>query len=955
MRSKVSAAFTVLLVVVMLGVVFGILTNSRNSILIKEMFYVAGGSLASLLASVLLFIGKPCYKQRIPRISLFSIGAVLLLMVVTHFFGTASPNGPFTFLMLLSLFTLVVSSLLFIDQAHLKLFTSIFIGSVSVMFVYAIMQWQGINIFEWDAALTRSGRSTGSLGNPNLLGGFAAAVIPLGAAHLFSLKRFSPVLRASLVFVFIVLAAVTVVASGTRGSLIGVVAGSTVLLVWLLKTNSLSKRTSVTMILVFIALIVSVSIPMASRLSELDPSVQNQGTLQVREVIWSGALDMFLRSPVVGHGPGSFQILFPEFRDPAYHIMGVSHNTLHAHCEYLEILVDIGFAGLILWALAAWGLFARLKTADTLRAGAMAGITAMLAEGFVSVHLRWPPTAWLFATLIIIYLAGKDQPENPGGKNRFSALALLLTGILLASGFFVHYIPMAKSSILVFRGKDMYLARTELAMNGAYSVASQWANTHDEAALYSAVNQWQTASMYADSAVEYSRQATEIYPHDLGAWYALGSANLTRYMIMSPPVPAMRLALEEAGLSLRYSQQGIRQELLCGMAAYDSLMTMAPNYSEIHNNLALGYSNLGMLDESMSEIYLSYKLHAHRREDYFNQVSALIMIEPGSFEGALLYFTHVLMGFDLDASGSKLQKNYASLLQTAWYIAVAQPENSQDLKEEFCRLITTALPEENSDYLLPKIEDIENLSPFRDIDSEELYHMNDLEAIQSLRRVFVSIAYNGAAFPTALPADRNFYLLPSEIVFRSDWDSEIYEEAMNIFLSQIVSDRNLDAAYSILNSDRFYQVVDSDVGSRITAVRTAMGGSRTAMREGVETPWLEGSLPDVLSDSIHSNMVSDSLNCRWYRMEMRMTFLLVTSYWWDMNIFASSQNQYLLDRIFYCRDMIRELEPAGWPSIVSSILSEEIERISFQTSDQCPATIGILRDDLVAGANRTPI
>ncbi len=954
MRSKVSLVFTVLLVVVMLGVVFGILTNSRNSILVKEMFYVAGGSLAALFAAVLLFVGTPSYTHRIPKISLLSIGAVILLMVVTHFFGTSSPNGPFTFLMLLSLFALVVSSLLFMDHVHIRLFTSIFIGSVSLMFLYAIMQWQGINIFAWDAALTRSGRSTGSLGNPNLLGGFAAALIPLGAAHLLSLKKLSPVLRVSLALVFVALSATTVVASGTRGSLIGVAAGSTVLLAWLLKTNAKSKKVLIPLVLIFAALIASVALPMTSRLSELDPAVENQGTLQVRKIIWSGAFDLFLRSPLVGHGPGSFQILFPEVRNPDYNLMGVSHNTLHAHCEYLEILVDIGIAGLALWALAAWGLFARFKKADLLMVGAMAGMLAMLAEGFVSVHLRWPPTAWLFATLSIIFLAGEDQPLKTPSKNRLGSFIFLFAGIVLASGFFVHYIPMAKSSILVFKGKDLFLVRTERAMNGAYSAASRWAANGDPSALNSALTQWQSAAVYADSAVDYSAQAIEVYPYDLGAWYALGSANLTRYMIMSPPVPAMTLALEEVGLSGRYSEQEVRQELAAGMAAYDSLMTMAPNYSEVHNNLALGFSNLGMLDESMTEIYRAYNLHGHRREDYYNQVSALLMVAPNSYDGALLYFSHSITGFDIEASGYKLEKNYESLLLNAWYLVTIQPENSDDLKEEFCRLIVAGLPVEHSDFLIQRMAEVENRSPFRDYYSQDLLTMNDTEALQSLRDMSVSAAYNGSSFPTALPAERSYYLFPAEIIAHSDWDSEIFKDAMSIFFYQIISDRKLDDANSILFSERFNEVVDPEVTSSIMAVRMAMGGSRTAMRNGLETSWLEGSFPDVVSDSLHSRMLSDSLNCKWYRMELRMTFLLVTSYWWDANIFASAQNQYLLDRIFYCRDMIRELQPSCWPSIVSNVLSEEIDRISSQTSGQCPATVGILRDDLVAGADRAP-
>ncbi|MCK5130833.1 MAG: O-antigen ligase family protein [Candidatus Sabulitectum sp.] len=952
MRTKVSTAFLVLLTVVMVGVLFGVITNSRNSILVKEMFYVAGGSLASMMAAVLLFLGKPCYKQRIPVLSLGAVGAVLLLMVIMHFAGIGSINGPFTFLMLLSLASLTVSSILFIDEAHVKLFTSIMLGSTSIMFVYAIMQWQGINIFSWDASLTRSGRSTGSLGNPNLLGGFASAIIPLGAAYLFSLKKFSPVLKTSMTLLFVALATTSVVASGTRGSVIGVVAGSVVLLLWFFKNSSKSFRKLIPFVLLLLVVIAAVAVPMASRLSELDPTIGDQGTLQVRKIIWSGTFNLFIDSPLLGHGPGSFQILFPEYRNPFYSILGVSHNTLHAHCEYLEILVDIGIIGLILWAVAAWGIIGQLRKADLFRAGAFAGMAAMLAEGLVSIHLRWPPTAWLFATMAMIFLSRECNPVPSGRKSRSAAVGLALVSLILAAGFFVHYLPITRSSELVFKGKDMFLVRTEMAMNGAYSAAAQWMNSGDEAALNSAVVQWQNASIFADSAVAYSREATEVYTYDLGGWYALGSAHLTRYMVMAPPVPAMRSALEAAGLPSPFTPQEIRDELLLGMAAYDSLTTMAPNYAEVHNNLALGYSNLGMLDESMEELYKSYKIHAHRRGDYYDQVSALLAIHPSSFYGVVLYFHHSLMGYDTGVTGGKREMVCDLIVNNAWFLVSCQPTNKAALQEKFIALLEEIMPAEHSDPLIDRVRNIEGFSPFALWDSKAVLLMSDEDAIRELRQMSIFSAFNSSTFPAALPSVRDFYIYPAVILFRSGWDQAVFDSVMDIFLLQIVTDRNLDNVNTLLQSERFHESVEVEVAEQVWVVRMALGGTRTALREGFETPWLAGSLPGLISDTLHSRMENDSLNSQLYQMELRMSFLLVTSYWWDYNIFAASQNEYLLTRIFHCRDMIREIQPVAWPSIVSRILAEEIDRISNQTGGVCPFVVGLLRDDLVSGAAR---
>ncbi len=173
MRITLSTTFTVLFALVMLGVIFGVLTDSRNSILIKEIYYVAGGSLAALLGGILLLAGAPAHRDRLPRFLFPVLASVILLTLLRHFTGIASVNGPFTFLMLLSLSVITFTGVLYLDRRGLELLIGLLVASSFVLFLYAVLQWQGVNIFQWDASLTRSGRSAGSLGNTNLLGGFS--------------------------------------------------------------------------------------------------------------------------------------------------------------------------------------------------------------------------------------------------------------------------------------------------------------------------------------------------------------------------------------------------------------------------------------------------------------------------------------------------------------------------------------------------------------------------------------------------------------------------------------------------------------------------------------------------------------------------------------------------------------------------------------------------------------
>ncbi len=954
MRVNVSVALAVVLAAVMLGVIFGVLTDSRNSILIKEIFYVAGGSLAALLGGILLISGVPAHVDRLPRFLFPALASVILLTLLRHFTGIASVNGPFTFLMLLSLSVITFAGVLYLDRRELVYLTGLLVASSFLLFLYAVLQWQGVNIFQWDASLTRSGRSAGSLGNPNLLGGFASAVLPLGVSALLVWKKPGKTLRYLLAALFTAGSVAAVIASGTRGSLLGLAGGSVFITVWYIRRSGSSGKKLIPAALILGAVLAAAALPMSSRLSELDPGAEEQGTLQVRKLIWSGALSVFAESPLIGHGPGSFQILYPEHRDPEYSILGVSHNTLHAHCEYLEILVDLGLLGLVLWGAVLWFAAGALRRADALGAGAFAGLCAMLTEGLVSVHLRWPPTAWLFSFLAMIALSSAGERAVRRFKSLPRGIFLLLASFALIGGLFLHYIPAARSSELVFMGKDVFLNRTEAAMRNAYAAATQWHSTGDPGALEATLNYWSQAEAYADSAVDYSIRGTLAYPEDLGSWYALGSAHLTRYMVMKPPVQAVTAALDHAGIPNALTEEMLDHELELGMAAYDSLVRKAPNYAEVHNNLALGYSNMGRVDQALEELYLAYRLHAHRRADYFQQAVSLLPLSQGSPSGCSLVFSHVLGGFNAQGIDQRLERKLESLENHLSFIYASLPDRCDSLREEFAQIALEELPCGIAEQVEDRVRCVSPGQVFR------WYIPGDIsgtpaEILEQCATACQAAAIAGAPFPGTFPSERAFYILPVELLSQAGYSDETWNAAMEVFVNQIQIDRNLDAAYTLMMSDRFSEKVPSGVRNGIDQVRTALGGSRTALREGLDHPWLPGSLPGLLSDTLHALQQNDSLNGKWFVLEMELTFQVLSSYWWDYQIFSWPQNQYLLERVFHCRDRVMQLEPDRWRNEVSQVIDRVAERSRFFTGPSVSPQLDQLQGDLISGAARQPV
>lgn len=953
MKTVSSRIFTVLFALVMLGVIFGILTNSRNSILIKEMIYVAGASVASLFAGFFFFSGSECFCKRIPSGLLVSLAAVVVYGYTRHYTGIESVNGPFTMLMLLSLSILAVAGSFFIDSKGISFLTGLLVVSSTLLFIYSVMQWQGLNLFPWDAALTRSGRSTGSLGNPNLLGGFASAVVPLGVSLLVGMGRGSTFVRRLLASLFAFLAVLAVIASGTRGSLIGLSAGCGFLAVWYIRSKKLPLKKTLPVVFVFLVIAGAAAIPMSGRLAELDPEAREQGTLQVRKLIWSGAYSVFLQNPLFGHGPGSFQILYPEHRNPDYSILGVSHNTLHTHCEYLEILVDLGVIGIILWGFVLFFSLKKFSNASPVRMGAFAGIAGMLAEAMVSVHLRWPPTAWLLSFLFLVFIASETRRSSPGRMRIPAGVLFTLLSVFLMFGFFNHYLPSARSSQSVFMGKDIYLNKTESAMQNAYSASTNWMNTGSEAALSSALNSWHYARMYADSSVFFSQRGTQEYPFDLGSWYALGSAHLTRYLIMDSPVVSMRQALEVSGVPVEFTVNEARDELLRGMAAYDSLLTMAPNYAEVHNNLALGYTNLGDLDKALEELYRAYLLHGHRRGDYHSQAMNLLPLCPTSLYGRMLVFQDLVLE-QKDTEDISKYDAMLELMENKLSVMFADESvNGDSLGFRLAAIARSELSGEHLDAVLSLVEAAGSSKLYDWLLSEEYTSSTPMERLDTYTVELRKLSFASRGFPGVLPCERDFYTIPFYLFRETGFSGEAFQTVMEAFLSQVFIDQYLDSAFTLARSARFGGSADQEYIQHIDHIRAASGGSRTALRNSTPYPWVQGSLPSLLTDALVSLQEEDSLNSAWFEMELEMDFLLITSYWWDQQIFAQYQNQYLLDRIFRSRDRIRDVHPESWQSRVALITGRTFERVRFYTGGIYASPLELLKTDLINGADRS--
>ncbi|WP_180982592.1 O-antigen ligase family protein [Methylocella silvestris] len=170
----------------------------------------------------------------------------------------------------------------------------------------------------------------------NMLGGVAGLAIPLFLGPGRRLIKGN-----ALLFAYIVSAAVCLIQAKSSGGFSVAVAGA--LAVSVTSIQSKSARTTVLVLGGFAAIVCGVFLDDISyfvlELLGKDP------TFTGRTYLWSAAIDLIGLHPLIGYG-------YPSISDPQItSIFMITYNASNAHDAYLQLLIELGFAGLAIWFL----------------------------------------------------------------------------------------------------------------------------------------------------------------------------------------------------------------------------------------------------------------------------------------------------------------------------------------------------------------------------------------------------------------------------------------------------------------------------------------------------------------------------------------------------------------------------------------------------------------------------
>jgi len=285
------------------------------------------------------------------------------------------------------------------------------VGACAGLSLIALLQYSGLDPFRllgWTTPAYGSPRMRvfGTLGNPNFVAAFLAGALPVSVV----LRRWLS--RRALVALAIALPTAALLATGSRAGLLA----ATSLLIWLgIVRRFRGWRPIIAGVLVLLGLL------------PLMPARALAPTLSGRLYIWRVTSSHLLERPLFGYGPGAFEAKFIEW-ETAYWREGrgsadqrqFAGLQAHAHNDYLEVLVDRGWVGLLslLVLIASFLVFAFQQTTRSptgLMAAGSAGLVALATVAFVDFPLHRPTELCLFWTLIaVVYLEAEQRTSAAG-------------------------------------------------------------------------------------------------------------------------------------------------------------------------------------------------------------------------------------------------------------------------------------------------------------------------------------------------------------------------------------------------------------------------------------------------------------------------------------------------------------------------------------------------------------
>lgn len=386
----------------------------------------------------------------------------------------------------------------------------------------------------WPSFVSVEGRAASLLGNPVFLASFL--IIP---CFLSFARAAASTKKTQLIFVALgVLMLLGIFQSGTRGALVGLVAGGCVWAgLWVVrKTETLKRRFGMLLgvgALVLVVVLIGWALSPSSVFDRLKQAADE--SVQSRLLYWSMAVEGWKEHPLLGVGPGNFYILADQqFTPDTYEITNTwpdkPHNTL------LEYLSTTGILGTFAWLLVLGSLAreAWKRRHESAVIALLAGLTAYVVQGLF--FFDGISDSILFFFLAAWFMPLASPSKSPYGHRSFRASALGL--FLLIVGLSAYILPL----------------RTEVAMAGRGEIPDTWVVVDDLLVSRTASTRAQHATTDQLELLEVAIASYDLsldrHPQRQAAWVDQALLYYLKALLLSAPVEPAGIAAVERGIEL---------------------------------------------------------------------------------------------------------------------------------------------------------------------------------------------------------------------------------------------------------------------------------------------------------------------------------------------------------------------------------------------------------------------
>lgn len=297
-----------------------------------------------LIAFVVWFVKHG--KFFLPRFTLFiPLGALVLFVVVSAFF---TENVYATVKSLLYLECCVLAFFLAIALSGSEKFNPATVWVVVIVATgvslsgirdYAISTGGGEKF--WQALLhgTDHWRLFGTFVNPSLFAGFLVVSIPVSLGVYLSARHLVPAVVSG---IGVVAQFSALLLTGTKFAVVALAVG---LVAWivvvaygrLLKSHQIPRMVLIAFLL--LPCMVIFSAPIRERVREAEAGGAQVHSTAFRIYVWRSTLHMIRDHPLVGLGPGTFEVAYPRY--------AIAGPTKHAHQTYLQLGAEAGLPALL--------------------------------------------------------------------------------------------------------------------------------------------------------------------------------------------------------------------------------------------------------------------------------------------------------------------------------------------------------------------------------------------------------------------------------------------------------------------------------------------------------------------------------------------------------------------------------------------------------------------------------